>query len=74
VPPAECPGSVSEPAASAGHVCVFAGATSNASSFAIGDPETGVAPGASRFGVYVSAVGDLDSNYFLSGTWAVTAP
>jgi hypothetical protein len=57
-----------------GHVCVYAGSMSNASSFALVDPETGVGPGSSRFGVTVSAVGSLDSNYSVSGTWAVTAP
>ena len=71
---AECPGSVSAPEALPGHVCVYVGNAANASSISILDPVTGIGPGASRFGITISATGSFDSNYFLSGTWAVTAP
>ena len=74
LPVAACPGSVDAPEAMPGHVCVYTGSVANASSFALVDPETGVGPGSSRFGVTVSAAGSFDSNYSVSGTWAVTAP
>jgi hypothetical protein len=74
-PPVEaCPGSVSAPEATPGHVCVYTGHQQNASNLTILDPVTGSGLGSSRFGVSISAVGSADSNYFLSGTWAVTAP
>jgi hypothetical protein len=73
-PVAACPGTVDAPEALAGHVCIYTGSVANASSFALGDPVTGVGPGSSRFGVTLSAAGSFDSNYSVSGTWAVTAP
>ena len=73
-PVAACPGSVGAPEALPGHVCVYIGSMSNASSIAISDPVTGIGPGSSRFGIAISAVGSFDSNYLVSGTWAVTAP
>lgn len=74
-PVMECPGSVSAPEAMPGHVCVYVGSNSNATSLDILDPVTGSGPEmSSRFGVSVAAVGSFDANYFVSGTWAVTAP
>jgi hypothetical protein len=74
LPVAACPGSVNAPEAMPGHLCVYTGSVSNASSFTFVDPESGVGPGSSRFGVTLFATGSFDSNYSVSGTWAVTAP
>jgi len=74
LPITECPGTAAAPAALPGHLCVYEGSASNASNVSIGDPVSGIGPGTSRFGATISAVGDFESNFGISGTWAVTAP
>jgi hypothetical protein len=77
LPPAECPGSVADPKATPGNLCVYEGpATSNVTSLATGDPTVDFASGAaksSRFGFTVRLTAAAASPRS-TGTWAVTAP
>jgi hypothetical protein len=68
-PPTECPGTPDDPKAAPGHLCVFA-AQGN-SGVSIANPETNIAPDASRHGFVVF---DNFNGAFTSGSWAVTAP
>ena len=74
LPISECPGTVNAPTALAGNLCVYEGSSGNASEVLIGDPVSGRSPGTSRFGATLSAVGGFDSNFSVTGSWAVTAP
>jgi hypothetical protein len=67
-PPTECPGTPDNPQAAPGHLCVYA--TQGNSGVAIANPETSIAPDASRRGFTVFA----EFEAFTGGTWAVTAP
>jgi hypothetical protein len=77
-PTAECPGSVDDPSATPGHLCVYTGAANRV------DVPAGVAPGnpitgeetdsVTRFGFYVGIVANAAGLAYAGGTWAVTAP
>jgi Collagen triple helix repeat (20 copies) len=68
----ECPGSVTDPEAQPGNLCVYEKTLSNAKEVEIFDPTTGTA-GSSQFGWYarLNATAAEGLSY---GTWAVTAP
>lgn len=76
-PTNECAGNVSNPTAALGHLCVYLGQLSNASSTSIVNPENGVADQASRFGAAVTATRNASpattAVIAISGTWAVAA-
>jgi hypothetical protein len=71
-PPAQCPGTLTNPRANAGNLCVFVGVANNVGAVS----RYGMADGANnfRFGVVLiaDATGSLGTD--ISGTWAVTAP
>jgi hypothetical protein len=77
-PTTECPGSVGEPSATAGHLCVYLGTANRV------DLPAGVAPGntitgeendsVTRFGFYIGIVANAAGLAYAGGTWAVTAP
>ncbi|HSV40089.1 MAG TPA: hypothetical protein VLI04_15120 [Nocardioidaceae bacterium] len=76
LPPAECPGNAAAPEALPGHLCVYeAVATSNTVGGVLFDPVTDLNGVASRFGfgVYAEAV-MAGPSFYISGTWAATAP
>jgi hypothetical protein len=67
-PPAECPGSGSNPRARPGHLCLYETFNSNTSSRgvqAVSDP---------RSGAEVTATSAAAGIYFIFGSWAVTSP
>jgi hypothetical protein len=70
-PPAQCPGTATNPQAVAGNLCVFVG-TANA----IGTVSRYGMAGQNdfRFGVVVFAPSPSGGNADIAGTWAVTAP
>jgi len=71
VPPAQCPGTVPNPQASPGHLCVYEGSNiNNRSSVVIDETNTGTGRYGFTFLIFASAAG----NYWSYGTWAVTAP
>jgi len=73
-PPAECPGTPTQPEAKAGHLCVYVGSRGNAKAACVFNPvnnQCGQAAGRG-FGVSVSALAAGD--FWLQGSWAVTAP
>jgi hypothetical protein len=78
-PPSECPGSVTDPQAAAGNLCVYEGDRSDPGTHPNGaqvfDPEIGGAGTVDRFGFGVS-LGQASggSSIYASGTWALTAP
>jgi hypothetical protein len=71
-PPAQCPGSHTNPQAQPGHLCIYE-TSGSAQEKLIFDPASGVQGPASRFGVALLVIGSANDLYS-RGTWAVTAP
>jgi hypothetical protein len=74
-PPAECPGTSTNPQAAQGHLCVYEAVFGNRANLNVFDPSDG-SGGASRWGAAVSFTGAAlgNSNTFSYVTWAVTSP
>jgi hypothetical protein len=73
-PPAQCPGTVTNPQAQAGHLCVYEQDGSNLGTRALFDPTTGTNGQASRYGAVIFARALGAGTFYAWGTWAVTAP
>jgi hypothetical protein len=74
-PPAECPGSINQPQAQGGHLCLYEARRGNVA----GDPcvfnpvnDTCQQTAVRGFGVAIAAAGPGD--FWAQGTWALTAP
>jgi hypothetical protein len=70
-PPAECPGTVDNPQAAAGHLCIYERNNANVGSRDL------AAGGSTRWGASPfirSGTGSADSSSWSHGTWAATAP
>jgi hypothetical protein len=72
-PTTECPGSVTEPQALAGNLCVYEKTLGDATELEIFDPTTGNS-GSSQFGWYARIQSAAAGEALSYGTWAVTAP
>jgi hypothetical protein len=76
-PPPECPGSVTNPQAQAGHLCVYESFQHNRSNLRVFNPATGGST-ATRWGAGVAfdAIAGVDPTESTTsyGTWAVTSP
>lgn len=75
-PPADCPGTATNPQANPGHLCVFEVGAINAASRGVCNPEAGGCPGgtASRDGFAVYAgIQTAGQSMYVFGSWAVTA-
>ena len=73
--PSECPGTVTNPAATAGHLCVYEAERVDAAGVAVFDPTLPEADGVGKvsrygFGVRATAVGPGSARW--AGSWAVT--
>jgi hypothetical protein len=67
-------GTVAEPVAEAGNLCIFTGhASADVLAIGTGNPATG-GEGAAKTGAVLSAVSGKGEVVEASGTWAVTAP
>lgn len=75
-PPAECPGSPTNPQASPGHLCVYEGIRSGSFTGAVFDPSTGETGGTTRWGagIFLTTSSKAEENVFSYGTWAATTP
>jgi hypothetical protein len=74
-PSPECPGTVHNPAAQPGHLCVYESLFSNASSScAVFNPVSNACPGSAVRGFGVQIVSDGPGEFWSQGSWAVTAP
>jgi hypothetical protein len=74
-PPPECPGTVHNPAAQPGHLCVYEGVFSNSSSSCpVFNPVNNTCPGSAVRGFGVQIVSDGPGEFWSQGSWAVTAP
>lgn len=77
---ASCPGSVAAPAAAPGQLCVYVGGELNVAIVGgvfdanTDDPITGDAASASAYGAGLFVNSAAAGNFYLMGTWAVTAP
>lgn len=71
-PNVSCPGTVAEPAAAPGTLCIYAGQRVNASDFATDDQ--GNVGSATRQGASVQVYADGAGDVIDQGSWAVTAP
>ena len=75
-----CKGTLSEPTAPAGVLCIYEKSSFNLKAdfserYIISNPASSELNTVSRFGAeLIGNRGDLPSNYFASGTWAVTEP
>jgi hypothetical protein len=75
--PAECPGTITNPQASPGHLCVYEGDVANISSVVTCDTEqAGCGPVGTTNNNGVGVVGyqTASGDKYMIGTWAVTAP
>jgi hypothetical protein len=77
---ASCPGSVAAPAAAPGQLCLYIGSQVNvamvggADDAATNDPINGDSASASPYGAGLFVNSAAAGNFYLMGTWAVTAP
>ncbi len=73
-PPTECPGTLNQPRAQPGHLCLYESHAENVGSSCVFNPVND-ACGASAvrgFGLFIAAAGPGD--FWEQGSWAVTAP
>ena len=74
-PPAQCPGTPTNPQATQGHLCVYEAVFGSRANLRLFNPTNGVGSQASRWGVAVAFEGTGGtSNTFSYGSWAVTSP
>lgn len=73
-PTAACPGTVTDPEAAAGDLCLYAHAALNVSQVGIADPTTSAGGQASPYGFFVQIESSSAGLAYAFGTWAVTAP
>jgi hypothetical protein len=78
IAPAECPGTLAQPEADPGHLCVYEQnhSANIGTSQTINNPITNTGNSASKFGFAISiqtAGGGGGNNFFAVGSWAVTA-
>jgi hypothetical protein len=71
--PPQCPGSVTNPQAASGNLCIYEGQAANAKNVTAYDPVNLEADASSRFGAVVS-VESIESiaRFYSEGSWAVT--
>lgn len=72
-PPAECPGTVTQPEAQPGNLCVYEATAANHSTVSIGDPAVNVL-GSSEEGFFLQVSSAAAGTVVSRGTWAVTSP
>ena len=74
-PPADCPGTVANPKAKKGHLCVYEAGNANVGARVVYDMTTYVAGKADRYGFGVYMYGAVAAGFYTShGTWAVQTP
>jgi hypothetical protein len=74
-PPAQCPGTASEPKAARGSLCVYESVEAiNANTQRVFDPISGEIDKADRFGAGVIAFATAEGDFRVRGSSAVTAP
>jgi hypothetical protein len=75
VAPAECPGTLAQPEAEPGHLCLYERfhSVSVGTSQAVNNPINNTSGQASRFGFGFAIQTDAAGNFASVGTWAVTA-
>jgi hypothetical protein len=74
-PPAQCPGTPTNPKAAPGNLCIYESQSVNLSFQSFEDPITGSTGSTVQpFGAEVVALSSAAGNYDDSGSWAVTAP
>jgi hypothetical protein len=71
---ANCPGSVSAPAAAAGYLCVYVGVNTDVGEEAVYDPYGDPGDTTSRWGAGIVVDSAGAGNFYSDGAWAVTAP
>ena len=73
-PPPECPGTLNQPRAQAGHLCLYESHAQNVSSTCVFNPvnDACAASAVRGFGVFIAAAAPGD--FWAQGSWAVTAP
>ena len=76
-PPAQCPGTIGDPQALRGYLCVYESGIANNNGLEAFSTFNGAQNTATRFGVGLNIDGPFDTNAVhrtSKGTWAVTAP
>jgi hypothetical protein len=71
---AACPGTVSNPQAAPGYLCLYSNSAGDVGSVIVGDPETNSSGSASPYGFYIQMFATAAGLAYTDGTWAVTAP
>jgi hypothetical protein len=73
-PPPQCPGTVHNPAAQPGHLCVYESVFSNVSSLCVFNPVNNACGESAVRGFGIQIFSDGPSEFWSQGSWAVTAP
>jgi hypothetical protein len=73
-PPAECPGTVHQPAALAGHLCLYSSKAENVDTVCVFNPDDDNCGEAAVRGFGVGITSGDAGDFWLQGSWAVTAP
>jgi hypothetical protein len=75
-PPAVCPGTILNPQAAPGNLCVYEAGRGNVSSAGVCNPETGGGGigGTNPEGAAIFAFAAAAGQAYVMGTWAATAP
>jgi hypothetical protein len=73
-PPPECPGSKTQPEAAPGHLCLYEAQVGNVSATCVFNPVTNACGEASGRGFGVAITAATSGDFWLQGSWAVTAP
>jgi hypothetical protein len=73
-PPAECPGTINQPRAQPGHLCLYESHAENVASTCVFNPvnDACAASAVRGFGVVIAAA--VPGDFWAQGSWAVTAP
>jgi hypothetical protein len=73
-PPAECPGTLNQPRAQPGHLCLYEGQQVNVDSICVFNPVNDACSASAVRGFGVAVVAAGPGGYWAQGSWAVTAP
>jgi hypothetical protein len=73
-PPPECPGTKTQPEAAPGHLCLYEAHAGNVSAICVFNPITNACGEAAVRGFGVAITAAASGDFWLQGSWAVTAP
>ena len=73
-PPPECPGTKTQPEAAPGQLCLYEAHTGNVTAICVFNPVTNACGEAAGRGFGIAITAAASGDFWLQGSWAVTAP